>query len=164
MAGNLTQDKNKDLTLQYNHLNLPAEIARTDSGMIRHYYAGAAKIRMELFENDGTTLKKAYDYMGGMVYVQENGTKSLDFVSAPEGRLLLTHKILETIPDSIKGDKFRYEYSLRDHLGNTRVSCRCGDPKRGEDGNILTGEAAGIDSVMIVQENHGDAQSMTHGA
>ncbi len=163
-GGNLTEDKNKDISLHYNHLNLPAEIARTDSGLIKHYYAGAAKVRMELFENDGSTLKKAYDYMAGMVYVQEGGIQTLDFISAPEGRLLPTHKILETTPDSVKGDRFRYEYTLRDHLGNTRVSCRCGDPKRGEDGTILTGEAAGTDSTLAVQINDYDPWGLSFGS
>ena len=50
-AGNMITDANKDLSIAYNHLNLPASITRTNSGTnngeIKHYYSGATKVRME---------------------------------------------------------------------------------------------------------------------
>jgi hypothetical protein len=103
-AGNMITDANKDLSIAYNHLNLPASITRTNSGtnngVIKHYYAGATKVRMETYDAAGTTLVKAYDYLAGMVYQETvtagNSTKELDFVASPEGRAILTKKILGT--------------------------------------------------------------------
>jgi hypothetical protein len=138
-------DANKDLSIAYNHLNLPGSITRTNSGtnngLIKHYYAGATKVRMETYDATGTTLMKAYDYLGGMVYQETvtagNSIKELDFVGSPEGRALLTEKVLNLTADPATGDKFRFEYSLKDHLGNLRVSCRCGEPSRDQAGIII---------------------------
>lgn len=69
-AGNMITDANKDLSIQYNHLNLPASITRNtgvgssgveNNGVIKHYYAGATKVSMETYNAAGTTLTKAYD-------------------------------------------------------------------------------------------------------
>ena len=167
-AGNMTSDANKDLSIAYNHLNLPASITRTNSGtnngVIKHYYAGATKVRMETYDAAGTTLTKAYDYMAGMVYVTnpsepiEANKKTLDFIGSPEGRAILTKKVLNLTADPTTGDKFRFEYSLKDHLGNLRVSCRCGEPKRDAQGIIIPeGTAgAGIEPLAVVQEQHYD--------
>jgi RHS repeat-associated protein len=176
-AGNMITDANKDLSIAYNHLNLPASITRTNSstnnGVIKHYYAGATKVRMETYDAMGTTLVKAYDYLAGMVYqetvVANVSTKELDFVASPEGRALLTHKILGTpAPPSGAGgaDKFRFEYSLKDHLGNLRVSCRCGEPKRDAQGIIIPeGQpGAGIESLAVVQEQQYDAWGLAFNA
>jgi RHS repeat-associated protein len=166
-AGNMVADANKDLSIQYNHLNLPANIVRNTSGgntngLVKHYYAGATKVRMETYEANGTTLIKAYDYLAGMVYqetVAANvSTKTLDFVASTEGRAILTRKVLNTPEDPSTGDKFRFEYSLKDHLGNLRVSCRCGEPSRDQAGTIIPeGQAgAGIEPLAVVQEQHYD--------
>ena len=167
-AGNMTSDANKDLSIAYNHLNLPASITRTNSGtnngVIKHYYAGATKVRMETYDAAGTTLTKAYDYMAGMVYVTnpsepiEANKKTLDFIGSPEGRAILTKKVLGLTADPTTGDKFKFEYSLKDHLGNLRVSCRCGEPKRDAQGVIIPeGTAgAGIEPLAVVQEQHYD--------
>jgi RHS repeat-associated protein len=165
-AGNMITDANKDLSIAYNHLNLPATITRTNSGTkngtIKHYYAGATKIRMETYDAAGTTLVKAYDYLAGMVYQETvtagNSTKELDFVASPEGRAILTKKVLNLTTDPTTGDKFRFEYSLKDHLGNLRVSCRCGEPKRDAQGIIIPEgtSGAGIEPLAVVQEQHYD--------
>ncbi|WP_188767943.1 RHS repeat-associated core domain-containing protein [Emticicia aquatilis] len=179
-AGNMKQDKNKDLTIQYNHLNLPGEMTRDDgssgfrksnstdnNGNIKHYYAGDAKVRMEIYYLNTGVIKKAYDYVAGMVYIQEGqiGPKTLDFVPSHEGRALLTRKVLNTPTDPEEGDKFRYEYSLKDHLGNLRVSCRCGEPKRNASGTIIPEGTvgAGIEALAVVQENHYDPWGLSFG-
>jgi RHS repeat-associated protein len=170
-AGNMITDANKDLSIAYNHLNLPASITRTNSGtnngVIKHYYAGATKVRMETYDAAGTTLVKAYDYMAGMVYLttplssgEGPGVRSeLDFIASSEGRAILTKKVLNLTEDPTTGDKFRFEYSLKDHLGNLRVSCRCGEPIRDAQGVIIPeGQpSAGIEPLAVVQEQHYDA-------
>jgi RHS repeat-associated protein len=175
-AGNMITDTNKDLSIAYNHLNLPASITRTNSGtnngVIKHYYAGATKIRMETYDAAGTTLVKAYDYLSGMVYLttplssgEGPGVRSeLDFIASSEGRAILTKKVLNLTADpttglalsEAEGDKFRFEYSLKDHLGNLRVSCRCGEPIRDAQGMIIPeGQpGAGIEPLAVVQEQH----------
>jgi RHS repeat-associated protein len=171
-AGNMITDANKDLSIGYNHLNLPASITRNSSlsgaevnGVIKHYYAGATKVRMETYDAAGTTLTKAYDYLAGMVYVTnpsepiEANKKTLDFIGNPEGRAILTKKVLGLTANPTTGDKFRFEYSLKDHLGNLRVSCRCGEPNRDVAGAIIaTGQpGAGITPLAVIQEQYYDA-------
>jgi RHS repeat-associated protein len=182
-AGNMITDANKDLSIAYNHLNLPASITRTNSGtnngVIKHYYAGATKVRMETYDAAGTTLVKAYDYMAGMVYLttplssgEVPGVRSeLDFIASSEGRAILTKKVLNLTTDpttglalsEAEGDKFRFEYSLKDHLGNLRVSCRCSEPKRDAQGVIIPeGQpGAGIEQLAVVQEQHYDAWGLS---
>lgn len=53
-------------------------------------------------------MDKQTDYIGNFVY--ENG--SLKFISTDDGRLLP------------KGDNYDYEYFIKDHLGNTRVTVK----------------------------------------
>jgi RHS repeat-associated protein len=133
----------------------------------KHYYTGAKKVRMETYDAAGTTLVKAYDYLSGMVYLttplssgEGPGVRSeLDFIASSEGRAILTKKVLNLTEDPITGDKFRFEYSLKDHLGNLRVSCRCGEPKRDAQGVIIPeGQpGAGTEQLSVVQEQHYDA-------
>jgi hypothetical protein len=54
--------------------------------------------------------------------------------------------------------RYASEYFV-DHLGNLRVSCRCGEPKCGAQGVvILEGQpGVGIETISVVQEQHYDA-------
>jgi RHS repeat-associated protein len=98
----------------------------------------------------------------GMVYqetvVATVSTKTLDFIASPEGRAIPKAKI-NPADVATTGDQMKFEYSLKDHLGNLRISCRCGEPKRDAQGVIIpTGQlGAGIDAVAVVQEQHYDA-------
>jgi RHS repeat-associated protein len=135
--GNMTADGNKDLTINYNYLNLPGTITRTAgaTGYVKNYYAGATKIRSVNY-TAATNKTKTYDYIAGMVYAQEDALapKTLDFVATPEGRAMSTKTLLGLSAEPLTGDKFRYEYNLKDHLGNLRVSCRCDEIKRDANG------------------------------
>jgi RHS repeat-associated protein len=117
---------------------------------------------METYDAAGTTLVKAYDYLAGIVYqetvVASVSTKTLDFIASPEGRAIPKAKV-NPADVATTGDQMKFEYSLKDHLGNLRVSCRCGEPKRDAQGVIIpTGQpGAGIDAVAVVQEQHYDA-------
>jgi RHS repeat-associated protein len=158
--GNMLSDANKAITttspILYNHLNLPTQITKT-TGKIKYYYTAAGqKVRMEVYAANGTTLTKGYDYMaGGMVYLDDaaNAKYNLDFIPTAEGRALLSRIITQTATDPTTGNKLRYEYTIKDHLGDLRVACRCGDPKAG----------GGNDVTKIVQEDAYDPWGLTFG-
>jgi RHS repeat-associated protein len=107
--GNLTQDLNKKIDhIGYNHLNLPQHIVMGTgaSNIIDYLYtAGGVKLRKSTSVN--RDLNQPTDYLGSMVYT---GDKH-DYIFTPEGRALRNDK-----------GSFDYEYYLKDHLGNTRVS------------------------------------------
>ena len=103
--GNMTADASKSLAITYNMLNLPETntITGTGAGIISYVYdATGQKLRKISTQGSGSTV----DYIGGIQY---NGSV-IDFVTIGEGRLLNP----ATSPS--------YEYSLADHLGNTRVT------------------------------------------
>lgn len=109
LNGNLKKDDNKGITsVAYNHLNLPERVEVAGKGHIRFVYtASGLKLRKEVYDISDQ-LTGATDYAGQFVYSPE-GT----FVHTPEGRAL--H---EPATDQV----WRYEYHLKDHLGNLRVS------------------------------------------
>jgi len=86
-------------TTVYNLLNLPSTITATGLNLTYTYNAAGQKLR----KNNGTINT---EYIGGIQY--ENGT--IIFVQTEEGRALKS------------GANYIYEYSLTDHLGNTRLS------------------------------------------
>jgi len=100
--GNLTEDGTKNGTayLSYNHLNLPIAI----SGSISALYTYDASGKKLNSAQGGMTR----DYIDGIHYL--NGL--LNFITTEEGKAV---RIGTT-------DTYRYEYNLKDHLGNVRVS------------------------------------------
>ena len=100
--GNMTADPNKGITnIAYNHLNLPTTITFTGGNVINFLYdAGGNKLRKTV---SGTT-NYVQNYVGGIEY-KDN---VLEAIYHAEGRIT-----------TINGD-LKYEYALKDHLGNTR--------------------------------------------
>jgi RHS repeat-associated protein len=163
-AGNLTKDANKNISnIAYNYLNLPAQItvlgSTNNDGSISYLYVGGQKVQKLVHYANNSKPDKITDYLAGMVY--ENN--ALDFIATPEGRYLPIERIYGTQTPPTGSKLGLYEYSLKDHLGNTRVSCRCGDPKRDTQGAIITGIGAGLEPLKIVQENHYDPWGMSLG-
>lgn len=105
--GNMTVDKNKNITaITYNHLNLPEKVTKGTGEYIKYIYdAGGRKLSQQVFESNNT-IKKTTDYVGEYVY--ENDT--LRFVNTEEGRV------------TMKDGEAEYQYHLKDHLGNVRVT------------------------------------------
>ena len=99
--GNQTADSHKGITLAYNYLNLPETISKavTSETMTNTWLATGAKIRKTV---GGMTR----EYVGGIEY----NDGQIEFIQTTEGR---------AIPTGSSG--YRYEYMLKDHLGNTRV-------------------------------------------
>jgi RHS repeat-associated protein len=105
--GSMTRDDNKGISaVTYNFLRLPNRVTKTNGDYIKYIYDGTGKkLRQEVY-NSTNVLQKATDYVGGFVY--ENNT--VQFLQHAEGRAVLT------------GATPEYQYVLKDHLGNTRIT------------------------------------------
>ena len=111
--GNMTWDKNKNIKLDYNYLNLPEKIfEETGTGDELSYVYDAAGVKWMKKLDDDITITKTM-YAGAFVYRDvDNDTVhdfGLDYILTPEGMA------------SKDGSSFDYEYHLKDHLGNTRL-------------------------------------------
>jgi RHS repeat-associated protein len=131
--GNMTKDQNKNITgITYNFLNLPTTITFTGSRTITFLYdASGNKLRKTV---SGGAAGSSYiqDYVGGIEY--KNNV--LEAVYHAEGRITMINSSL------------KYEYALKDHLGNTRImfADKDGDGKISQNTNQETSE--------VTQENH----------
>lgn len=104
--GNLTIDKNKDITaIRYNHLNLPDSIVVTGKGTIKYQYdANGNKLKKTTIE--GTKITTTL-YIDGAVYRND----TLEFIGHEEGRIRWK-------PEN---NTFNFDYFWKDHLGNVRM-------------------------------------------
>ena len=173
-AGNITKDNNKTVSLiKYNHSNLPYQITvgGTTGGTIKYWYgAGGQKVRKIVDYTAPAKPDKVSDYVAGLVYETSAtlGNAVLEFIPTAEGRAVLKTNIYKNADGSSvtppsTGGAYLYEYSLKDHLGNLRVACRCGDPTRDATGNITAGTGSGTEPLRNVQENHYDPWGMSLG-
>jgi RHS repeat-associated protein len=130
--GNMTADPNKGITsIVYNHLNLPTLITFTGNKTIAFLYdAGGNKLRKTVVNNG--VLQYTQDYVGGIEY----RNSVLESIFHSEGRIT-----------SI-GGVMKYEYAMKDHLGNTRLMFS----DRNGDGLIQTSSAT--QSTEVTQEQH----------
>jgi RHS repeat-associated protein len=106
--GNMTQDFNKTLLLtRYNHLNLPQQIIIFEefgNSILYLYDAAGRKLRKATRRDYNPT--HTTDYVGSFVYVDNE----LQYLLTPEGRVV------------VDGSNYEYQYFLKDHLGNTRIT------------------------------------------
>ncbi|RKR84187.1 RHS repeat-associated protein [Mucilaginibacter gracilis] len=103
--GNATTDGGTK-SINYNMLNLPATVTQSGTTLATYTYeASGTKIRNT--GSDGT-----WDYVSGIVYKTPlaGTTPAIAFIQTEEGR---------AIPN---GNDYSYQYNLKDHLGNDRVS------------------------------------------
>jgi len=104
-SGNLTADPKKGITISYNVLNKTDKITFTTTGnYIRYTYDAAGNVIRKDTYNAGTTT--TYDYIDGLVYQN----LALSYFAMAEGRVRNNAGTLV------------FEYFIRDHLGNVRVS------------------------------------------
>lgn len=104
LNGNLASDDSRGIPangIAYNLLNLPQSIAALNTTYT--YDATGQKLRKVITGTGASTT----DYVGGIQY---SGT-AVDFIQTEEGR---------AIPNGTNA--YNYEYSLTDHLGNSRVN------------------------------------------
>jgi RHS repeat-associated protein len=111
--GNMTVDKNKGLSatgsIKYNVMNLPIEVNKGSEKVKYFYDARGHKLSQEVY-NASSTLVKVTDYIGELILEGANTTTALKMIQHAEGRIL---------PD---GANWEYQYHLKDHLGNVRLS------------------------------------------
>ena len=98
-SGNMISDGNRGATLTYNYLNLPKTVAVGGKTLVYDYDASGTKHK---YVADTLTAK----YAGIFEYDQNNVFKR---AAISEG---------QTVPS---GDTLKFEYYLKDHLGNVRV-------------------------------------------
>ncbi|MBK9338826.1 MAG: RHS repeat-associated core domain-containing protein [Lewinellaceae bacterium] len=115
--GNMTLDNHKSLTINYNFLNLPRTFTSGANTMTVTYTADGEKLGKTV---SGVTK----NYVSGIEYSGAN----LEAIYHADGRCTLN-----------TATTFYYEYTLKDHLGNARVSWRA----------ITNGTA-----IQVLQENH----------
>lgn len=104
--GNMIDDKNKAIKLEYTDRNLIKKIT----------FGGVTNHKLEfLYDRIGTKLQAKYtnangiytiDYLDDIQYEQGK----IAFIQTPEGRARLN------------GSTYDYEYDIKDHIGNTRVT------------------------------------------
>ncbi len=125
--GNITADKNKGIeAIAYNYMNKPTLVSMDPTKTVAYIYAAdGSKLRQTV--TDGSTVT-SFDYVNGFHYKTDNGGQTLQFFSTEEGRVV------------VEPTAKHFEYSLKDHLGNTRVSLR--------ENPTVIGEP------MMIQENH----------
>ena len=99
--GNMIEDNNREHEIQYNLLNLPKSI---NSTTLQYKYNASGEKYNKTFNNG--TKEITTDYIGNFVYIDG----ALSYIITSEGRIVKA------------GGTYEYEYNLKDHLGNTRVS------------------------------------------
>jgi RHS repeat-associated protein len=104
LNGNLTQDNHKTFTYGYNYLNLPQSMTKGADVITMTYTADGEKLTKALTGGGATK-----SYVSGIEY---SGT-NLEAIYFSDGRCT---------PNG--SSAFYYEYSVKDHLGNARVSFR----------------------------------------
>jgi RHS repeat-associated protein len=104
--GNMHKDRNKGIEhIRYNRMNLP-EVIVFSSGHEIHYLYDAAGTKLSKTTYPAGGGETTTDYSGGFVY--KNNT--LEYFPFSEGRVRK------------EGSNWRYEYDLKDHLGNVRAT------------------------------------------
>jgi RHS repeat-associated protein len=143
--GNMTADPYKFLSVEYNFLNLPKK-------MTFSLPSGAEQTIDILYDGSGRKLRKTVKDAGSLVYTQDyvGGIEyrttlalslSLESIGHREGR------IFNTNTGTTSADALRYEYSIKDHLGNTRLTFT------DKNGNGIVDVTSGTDNEVL-QENH----------
>jgi RHS repeat-associated protein len=123
--GSMKSDGNKNLTLTYNPLGLIAK-ANTN-GVINDYLYSASGQKLSM-----TSGGKTYTYRGGIVYgsvgTGTSTTDQIEQIATAEGRWLPKEALSSFKPDgtkSVSAKYGRYEFMMKDHLGNNRLAFRC---------------------------------------
>ncbi len=105
--GNLTIDKNKDITsIQYNYLGLPDSIMVKGKGTIKYMYDATGTKLKKIVVDSTASLKKSTTLYLISNYVND----TLQFIVTEEGRARAKDSTLIV-----------YDYFIKDHLGNVRL-------------------------------------------
>lgn len=98
--GSLKKDLNKGISLiEYNHLKLPKKVTYSNGNTLENQYDANGK-KLKSISSEGIT----YDFLGNTIYKND----VLYQIGIDEGRIV----------------NEQYEFDIKDHLGNLRVSFR----------------------------------------
>lgn len=116
--GNMVEDKNKEITITYNHLNLPVKVSKDydAEGYIEYTYSATGeKLRKKVVDvNNNSTVYTMYE--GNFIYGAVPGQQyKLKMFFQPEG-------YVEPVDPTDYTLGFGYVYTYKDHLGNVRLS------------------------------------------
>ncbi|MBK6496874.1 MAG: RHS repeat-associated core domain-containing protein [Saprospiraceae bacterium] len=104
-GGNMIYDPNKKLTFYYNYHNLPYKIVGTENDELRMLYDADGTLLQRKYIKDGVQVSKR-DYLRGKEYKSD----ILESVYHSNGRIIKD------------GSPYKFEYHIKDHLGNVRVT------------------------------------------
>ena len=137
--GNMTFDPHKNMSITYNHLNLPQLITFSGTQKEIEFLYNATGTKLRKTVRDGSIILYTQDYVNGIEY--KDGT--VEAVYHAEGRMYN-----ENVDNPSAGIDFRYEFAIRDHLGNTRLlfTDKDGDGTIEQSTNPVTNE--------VIQELH----------
>ena len=148
--GNLLSDANKGISnIIYTPLNQPSVVqvtptaagmpAGTNSQIQYTYSATGTKLRKKVLTVGGPAT--IMDYVGPVVYVTAPGANPVPvFAQTSEGRVLYLPTDNAPLP-------WKYEYHLKDHLGNLRFAFRAD-----KDNGTVTQVVAGMEPVNAAKE------------
>lgn len=144
--GNLIKDTGKKINeIQYNFLNLPRQIKTAEGDLKLWYDATGAKQRKEVTGAGGYTK----EYVNGVEY--KDG--ELEAIYTGDGRIIYEPATADEDGNLIP-ERYRYEFTLSDHLGNARVTFSDLD----DDGFITLADNPETEDVEepveMLQENH----------
>jgi RHS repeat-associated protein len=136
--GNLDRDPNKKMNLTYFYNNLTKKIAFDNGSTIEWVYDANGN---KLSKKTNATTNNITHYIGGIEYIGTISSFNIQAIYHKEGRCT---------PNGFTS--WRYEYSLKDHLGNTRITFA----DINGDGSISTSAlmAGGLVVNEILQKNH----------
>ncbi len=129
--GNMNYDPSKDVNIRYNHLNLPEFIEFDNCNAIEYTY-NATGIKLTKTLKKGNGIISTHDYIGDIEYKNQ----VVDAIYHLEGRLYF------------EGASSRYEYVLKDHLGNNRVTFT------DKDGNGVIDITTNTETNEVLEESH----------
>jgi RHS repeat-associated protein len=122
--GNMIADDNKEIeNIVYNFMNLPMVIDMIEGRKIEYIYdAAGIKLVQRVYEDETKPVTKVTDYIGERVYeAMADGSQELQFLHHEEGRIVPGPQLSDPdwTPDA---PDWEYQYHLKDHLGNTRLT------------------------------------------
>ena len=154
-SGRLKRDANKLLdNISYNYLGLPQSIQLRNNAALGGtptieylYSASGQKLRKTALVNGQVTSRT--DYVNGFVYETTPTGRfnklvtQLSFAPSPEGRVLY----IPGTPTTSEPFNWKYEYHLKDHLGNLRFAFRAD-----RNGGVGTQRSAGMEPTNATSE------------
>ncbi|MCB9082606.1 MAG: hypothetical protein H6555_12945 [Lewinellaceae bacterium] len=141
--GNLKSDSYKGISdISYNHLNLPRLITFSSGGTIEIVYDATGN-KLRKIVKAGATVLSEQDYVGGLEYRKTGtGSRRIEAIYHEEGRFYNLNVDASNTPS------WRKEYTLRDHLGNARITFA------DKNGNGIVEVTSSAATNEILQENH----------